>query len=251
MSRKRAGVYVVLSFLAGAALAGWVGWHYYRRTVEAHYYRMTNRSSTYVLLDNGTSLRRLKREWRSVLRGSLEEDLARPRSGMADDARWGIAYSVLRNTEVGSDAWLYDPSMGLTREDEVIRYLCFRIEHGRGAIGWPATPEFRALASYPPPALARNGPKIQRTIKSALHGPVRLVSSYAQEFLAAQLAHAWAQELAFWFVANSKHVVLSGGRRLFLGEALGKANGGDAGAQAFLRSLVGPRSPELSRLTGE
>jgi hypothetical protein len=101
--------------------------------------------------------------WKQELGEELLQTLTQPWSNTTNDAAWGTAYRIMR--DCGSPTWLYTQGMSQSQQDDLIRYMCFRIEKASNLLLFTnGSPEFRALVSYPQEAINRNRDKVSRAL---------------------------------------------------------------------------------------
>ncbi len=144
--------------------------------------------------------------WKRVMGAKLRADLEQPWHPGAYDQTWGPAFAVLR--DAGPDGWAHRPDMTDPEQDEMVRYLCYRIEAMSEARTQPPAdlrPEFAALETYPPETLARQGEMLTRTVDSAFRCAFGQVVYVAQGFLASQVRQEWARSQAWDYLARTAH----------------------------------------------
>lgn len=181
-------VALVLACAIGGFLAG--SWHASQKARQ-ELARQTYDSFTSMGTGDDPDRRAL---WRQELRGELERALAQPWSAKHSTADWGFAYLILRDQ--GDTTWRYVDAMSSGQQDEMIRYLSFRIEM---AATWPdncrGQAEFKALASYPKEAVDRNKDKVKPAIVMAASSRASGVRQMALAYATYLTDMGWGREL--------------------------------------------------------
>jgi len=232
-----------LLVVAAILLAGAAGWGVpalvhrrseIRRLERDYLARVQNLPAFLTLLREDPELRL---GWQRVLGARLQPALAAAwKEG--DDFAWGRAYAVLRDG--GRDRWACDAGAAETAQDELVRYLCFRVEAFSTWAGGDRDNlnyEFSALEGYPDRTLVRNRPKLARALETAMYSPYVRQVFRAQDFLAAKAAQPWAAEASWRYLSNyqnlNAHPLENFLRRLGL-----VAKAGNPGARTLLARLI-------------
>jgi hypothetical protein len=151
--------------------------------------------------DDLNGLSALKPVWARQLKSRLEADLQRPWGPVGDDlddCEWGTAFFVLRDSG-GRFGWAYKPQMSSIEQDEMIRYLCYRLRRADVVLMWYRNDEeVTAMLTYPSPALERNGPVIEHLVRQVFkfNNASEVVSRTVGTMLTCMLDQRWAQDLA-------------------------------------------------------
>lgn len=180
----------------------------------------------------------LRSGWQRVVGAKLEAALAAPWNETSDDFAWGRAFAVLRD---GSrERWACDPGAPEASQDELVRYLCFRVEAFSTWAGGDRdnlASEFGALESYPDKVLIRHRLKLARAVETAMYSPYVRQVFRAQDFLAAKAGQPWAAQASWRYLSNyqslNAHPLENFLRRLGL-----VAKAGNQGARVLLARLI-------------
>jgi len=142
-------------------------------------------------------------EFREVLGEWVRSDLAKMdpwHKGYPEDW-WAVHFAVVK--DAGREGWRYSRDMDQERQDEMIRYLCYRIRLPLLSGEWGIDvggDAYGALGTYPEAALERN----RAMIVHALQGPLRSdFASAPQQFLASKISQQWAQDLAWRYLTQN------------------------------------------------
>ena len=136
--------------------------------------------------------------------------LSTPWPSGESDRPWGVAYALVHHPP--PEAWDHRPGMTRRQEDEMIRYLCFRVcvdtRSGSGA----CARALAALQTYPPEPLDRNRYRIVYMLKKTWTSPHVPVTRGAHRFLCRQVSRPWARKLAWYYWRRFNHFQRGFGR---------------------------------------
>jgi hypothetical protein len=201
MSKRSGLILAIVALVAGAGIATLVARGYYRsycrELLVAEYGLVTSDGTSFMQLDKYHSGidRERKARWRWAMGEKLERHLRPPWNSEVGDLSWGQAYAILRDP--GWERWSFSPGMDDATRNDLIRYLCWRIEYGRTVYeGNQLLLEFRALGTYPPQALAAHSEMLERVLGRVLYSPLNVIVYTAQEFLISKLGQEWADRTA-------------------------------------------------------
>jgi hypothetical protein len=130
--------------------------------------------------------------WREELGNELEADLRRKAeiaAWVSDDSIWGPAFEVMRSPD--EQQWQYHEGMTPQAQDEMIRYLCFRLRRLEG----DPDRQLEALRAYPTAALTRNRQNIEWTIQTLHQFGSPRAWYLVSELMPYLAADEWGKEL--------------------------------------------------------
>lgn len=222
MSKTRAVLLFVVGIAFGAGITAFTARELHRKQVADEFHLATHSGSTFMFLDKWVGIHEnRKARWAWAKREHLEKRLKKEWHEMAyDDGSWAIAFAVLKDK--GWQTWKWSEVMDDAEQDDMIRYLCFRIECGSPVVRANALhTEFKALCSYPAEALARHAAKLRRAVKYALRAPDDQVVYAIQRFIVSRIAEPWAQEalrtsFRVFLVEDRTHGAFAGAVRYLL-----------------------------------
>lgn len=199
---KKATVVRISLLMLLSAFAGFcVGWQIKHTSSQRDFAERTYR--TYVR-DGIICVGADKELWSQELRDELQQALSQPWPVLIPDDAWGAAYSVLRDQ--GQETWRYSEGMSDSRQDEMIRYLCFLIVRAASASGThnllavngsssSGREEFKALLSYPKASASRNREMITMAASAAARSRYDQNRIYSFAYLAQMVDLDWARNI--------------------------------------------------------
>ncbi len=201
MNRKRIIIIgaFILVFLGGF-LSGWFiksrkAW---RELAEVTYHLYRDRG--FVNSGYGCS----EAVWREELADKLQRDLNTPYRPMSDDYYWGTAYEVVHDK--GHKFWPYVDGMSQEKQDEIIRYLCFRIKKASGYADCRCHRAFEALASYPEETINRSKDNISQAIERSAMSGYHEVRSVSLAYVTTLAGLDWGRDLCWRYLfLTAKH----------------------------------------------
>jgi hypothetical protein len=139
--------------------------------------------------------------WREELGEYLQDALAKPwTSAYPNDAQWGTAYRIVHDPgstkgRYAHPTWAYTQGMSQGQQDDLIRYMCFRIEKSANVKYGPDGAEFLALVTYPREAINRNRDKITRAVTTGASGMNRGVEILSSAYIVQLADLDWARDV--------------------------------------------------------
>lgn len=178
--------------------------------------------------------------WQEELGTQLKQALAASWSAAGNDSTWSSAFEVLRDQ--GRQSWSYANGTPESAQDDMIRYLCFRIHraHVDGSVS--AWPEVKALASYPRQTINRNREMIVNLVRDAItcgygiNDARRLMLAYAIHLSDLE----WGRELSWLCLTNNEPPSSSIDNFTLVLEYLEEQANGEAGMLANTLQLCKP-----------
>lgn len=134
--------------------------------------------------------------WRQELVNEMQQALASPwRDAQINDDEWGTAYLVMR--DCGEETWGHIDGMSQGQQDEMIRYLSFRIQRYADVRSFQGRAEFKALLSYPQEAITRNHDKVSRAVLHAVSSDSGQIRTTAFAYVVRLTDLDWGRELCW------------------------------------------------------
>ena len=143
--------------------------------------------------------------WRQQLGDELARALAQPYIAITPDDTWGTAYLTMRDSD-DPRTYCHSSGMSPSQQDQMIRYLCFRIEKIAESPGYDgAQGEFAALTTYPQETIGRNRDRIQRAVLEAAGARYDQTRILAARYVVHLTDCDWGKELCWTRLCTARH----------------------------------------------